>query len=147
VYLPLCLASLLWLQRGSPGGFNAVFLVMVIAGNDAFAQITGQLLGGRKLAPRISPGKTVAGAAGGALCAAAIGAALSTTIGWPLVAGACAGAALGAAGQIGDLVESSWKRALGLKDFSGLLGAQGGVLDRFDALIFTAPLFYALTRV
>lgn len=147
VYLPLCLASLLWVQRGSPGGFHAVFLAMVIAGNDAFAQITGQLVGGRPLAPRISPGKTVGGAAGGALAAAAVGAALSTTVGWPIAAGACAGVALGAAGQIGDLVESRWKRALGLKDFSGLLGAQGGVLDRFDGLLFAAPLFFALTSL
>jgi phosphatidate cytidylyltransferase len=50
------------------------------------------------------------------------------------------------AGQIGDRVESSWEQALGLKDFSGLLGAQGGVLNHFDALIFAAPLFYALLQ-
>jgi phosphatidate cytidylyltransferase len=144
VYLPLCLAALIWLWHMDGGGFVAVFFYMVIVGNDAFAQITGQLLGRRLLAPQISPGKTVAGALGGAICAAAVGAALSSTIGWPAGTGAAAGAAIGVAGQIGDLVESRWKRALGLKDFSGLLGAQGGVLDRFDALIFAAPVFYLL---
>jgi phosphatidate cytidylyltransferase len=49
-----------------------------------------------------------------------------------------------AAGALGDLTESAWKRALGLKDFSALLGAQGGVLDRFDGLIFAAPVYYLL---
>jgi phosphatidate cytidylyltransferase len=51
---------------------------------------------------------------------------------------------IGLAGLIGDLSESSWKRALGLKDFSSALGAQGGVLDRFDALFFAAPIFFLL---
>ncbi|MCS6881309.1 MAG: phosphatidate cytidylyltransferase [Oscillochloridaceae bacterium] len=144
VYLPICLAPLLWLWHGEDGGFRVVFLYLIIAGNDAFAQITGQLLGGRLLAPQISPGKTVAGAIGGFVCAVMLGGVLSTTIGWSVVTGVCVGAALGIAGQIGDLVESSWKRALGIKDFSTLLGAQGGVLDRFDALLFASPVFYLI---
>lgn len=145
IYLPLCLAPLLWLWHMPNGGFRAVYFYLIIAGNDAFAQLTGQLLGERRLAPQISPGKTVAGSLGGVLCAIAVGAALSSTLGWPAWLGAAAGAATGVAGQIGDLVESSWKRALGIKDFSALLGAQGGVLDRFDGLIFAAPVFYLLS--
>lgn len=144
VYLPLCLAPLLWLWHGEDGGFRVVFLYLIIAGNDAFAQLTGQLAGGRLLAPQISPGKTIAGAIGGLACAIVLGGVLSPTIGWSFGTGACAGAVLGIAGQIGDLVESSWKRALGIKDFSALLGAQGGVLDRFDALLFASPVFYLI---
>ena len=60
-----------------------------------------------------------------------------------LLGGAVA-AVIAVAGVLGDLTESGWKRALGLKDFSALLGAQGGVLDRFDGLIFAAPVYYLL---
>lgn len=145
IYLPLCLAPLLWLWHLPDGGFRAVYFYLLIAGNDAFAQLAGQLFGRHRLAPQISPGKTVAGALGGLLCAIVIGVVLSSTLGWPVWYGAAVGAAIGVAGQIGDLVESSWKRALGIKDFSALLGAQGGVLDRFDALIFAVPVFYLLS--
>lgn len=147
VYLPICLVSLIWLWHMHDGGFRVVFFYLVIASNDAFAQITGQLVGGRLLAPAISPGKTVAGAVGGVVCATVVGAILGTTLGWSAGVGACIGVTLGIAGQIGDLVESRWKRALGVKDFSRLLGAQGGVFDRFDALIFAAPVFYLLLSI
>ena len=69
---------------------------------------------------------------------------MSQTVGWSYVVGAAMGMVIGLAGLIGDLTASGWKRALRLKDFSGLLGAHGGVLDRFDALIFAAPVFYLL---
>ncbi|MGB9633830.1 MAG: phosphatidate cytidylyltransferase, partial [Chloroflexaceae bacterium] len=113
VYLPVCLAPLLWIWYGEDGGFQVVFLYLIVAGNDAFAQIIGQLSGGRLLAPQISPGKTIAGAVGGFVCAIVLGGVLSATIGWSFATGACVGAALGIAGQVGDLVESSWKRAPG----------------------------------
>lgn len=125
VYLPLCLAPLLWLWHGEDGGFRVVFLYLIIAGNDAFAQLTGQLSGGRLLAPQISPGKTIAGAIGGLICAIVLGGVLSPTIGWSFGTGACAGAVLGIAGQIGDLVESSWKRALGIKRLQRPSGRPG----------------------
>jgi phosphatidate cytidylyltransferase len=144
VYLPACLAAYLWIQRGDSSGFRAVFLYLVIAANDAFAQITGQLFGARPLAPRLSPAKTVEGALGGIIFASLMGAALSTTTGWSVLTGAGFGLVLGVAGLGGDLLASAWKRALGLKNFSALLGAQGGVLDRFDGLIFAAPVFYLL---
>jgi len=144
IYLPLCLAAYLWLWQTDDTGFRAVFLYLIVAANDAFAKITGQLLGRRPLAPRISPAKTWGGAAGGILFAAVVGTALSQTVGWSYALGAAMGMVIGLAGLIGDLTASGWKRALRLKDFSGLLGAHGGVLDRFDALIFAAPVFYLL---
>ncbi len=147
VYLPLCLASYVWLWRADPAGFRSVFLYLTVATNDAFAQITGQLLGRRALAPRLSPGKTVEGAFGGILFAIAMGSVLSSAVGWDRATGAALGLVLGLAGLAGDLTASAWKRALGLKNFSSLLGAQGGILDRFDGLIFAAPVFYLVTAV
>ncbi|HLB47200.1 MAG TPA: phosphatidate cytidylyltransferase [Anaerolineales bacterium] len=144
-YLPLCLAAFIWIWQADTGDFGAVFLYGVIATNDAFAQITGQLVGRRMLAPDISPGKTLEGAGGGLLFAAVFGASLCSTVGWSYVHGALIGAAVALAGLTGDLTVSGWKRALGLKDFSNLLGAHGGVLDRFDALIFAAPIFFLLS--
>ncbi len=144
IYLPVCLAAYLWVWRSDPAGFAAAFLYLAVATNDAFAQIIGQLFGRRSLAPQISPAKTIEGAVGGALFAGAIGVALSVTIGRGYLAGGLLGLAVGLMGLLGDLTASAWKRALGLRNFSGLLGPQGGVLDRFDGLIFAAPIFYLL---
>jgi phosphatidate cytidylyltransferase len=144
VYLPLCLAAYLWAWREDAAGFLAAFVYLAVATNDAFAQITGQLFGWRPLSLRISPAKTVEGAVGGVLFAGAMGVGLSATVGWSYWVGAMVGLAIGLAGLLGDLTASAWKRALNLRNFSGLLGPQGGVLDRFDGLIFAAPVFYLL---
>jgi phosphatidate cytidylyltransferase len=144
VYLPLCLVLYGWVRRLDSGGNLAVFLYLTVATNDALAQITGQLIGRRPLAPRISPGKTVEGAVGGIVSAGLMGLALSPALGWGHALGAALGLAMGLAGLSGDLTASLWKRQLGLKDFSALLGAQGGVLDRFDGLFFAAPIFFLL---
>ncbi|WKZ34176.1 MAG: phosphatidate cytidylyltransferase [Anaerolineales bacterium] len=144
VYIPLCLAAYLSVQQSDPSGFRAVFLYLVIATNDALAQITGELFGRRKLTPQISPAKTVAGALGGVLFASGMGIALSQSTGLTYLTGGFFGLVLGLAGLTGDLTASIWKRVLGIKNYSGLLGAQGGVLDRFDGLIFAAPVFYLL---
>jgi len=145
VYVPLCLAAYLWTWQADSTGFRVVFLYLTVATNDALAQITGQLFGARQLAPHLSPAKTVEGALGGVLLAGAMGAAMSGVAGWSLPVGAVLGLVMGMAGLMGDLTASAWKRALGLKNFSDLLGAQGGVLDRFDGLLFAAPVFYLLT--
>jgi phosphatidate cytidylyltransferase len=147
VYLPLCLGAYVFVRRADAGGFHAVFLYLVIAANDAFAQVTGQAFGRRPLAPRLSPSKTVEGTAGGFMFATLLGAALGPAVGWGWVGGAAAGALVAAAGALGDLAESAWKRAMGIKDFSALLGAQGGALDRFDGLILAAPIYFLLLSV
>ena len=147
VYVPLCLAAYLWVWRADAAGFLVGFLYLTVATNDAFAQITGQLFGRRGLSLKISPAKTVEGALGGMLFAGAMGASLSATVGWSYWGGTLAGLALGLAGLLGDLTASAWKRALNLKDFSGWLGPHGGALDRFDGLIFAAPLFYIFLKL
>lgn len=144
IYFPLCLAAYIWIQLSEPSGFHSVFLYLVVATNDALAQITGELFGSRSLVPHISPSKTIEGAIGGILFAGAMGFALSNSVGWGYITGIILGLALGLFALCGDLTASAWKRALGLKNFSGLLGAQGGILDRFDGLIFAAPVFYLL---
>lgn len=141
---PACLASIVWLRQTGDGDFLAMFLYICIAANDAFAQIIGQLIGRRLLAPSISPGKTVEGVLGGLALAALTGAILSAMVGRQALVGALMGAVTASAGLLGDLTASRWKRALGLKDFSQLLGAHGGALDRFDSLMFAAPLVLLL---
>lgn len=144
VYLPLCLAAYLWLRQVDEAGFTVVFLYLVVATNDALAQITGQLWGRTPLSPVISPAKTVEGAVGGLLFAGAIALTLGWVLGWELSRALALGLTLGITGLIGDLTASTWKRALGIKNFSALLGAQGGVLDRFDGLILAALVLYLL---
>ncbi|MBA2566049.1 MAG: phosphatidate cytidylyltransferase [Gemmatimonadetes bacterium] len=119
--------------------------------SDIGAYFTGRAWGRRRLLPRISPGKTVAGAAGGAACTALVGALL---FGWapgPLprlgpVAGLATGLGASVLAQTGDLAESLLKRAFEAKDSSRLIPGHGGILDRFDSLLFTAPAAYAFFR-
>jgi len=122
---------------------GALLLVLVsVWACDTAAYICGNLLGKHKLAPLVSPNKTVEGSVGG-LLAAILGALLiGTWLGLP--AGHCLalGALMGIIGQVGDLGKSVLKRDLGIKDFSSLFGPHGGVLDRFDAVLVSMPLLY-----
>lgn len=118
-----------------PGSVFA-FVFLVTAATDGFSQVVGQLVGRHKLAPRISPAKTIEGLVGGlvAACAVALfvrGALLhwsvSATLGLALLTAL--------SGLLGDLVASSVKRRAQIKDYSAALPGQGGVLDRFDSLL------------
>lgn len=140
-YIPFCLTAFTWIWQKDAAGFSAVFLYLVVSANDTFAQIIGQSFGYKPLAPTLSPAKTIEGFAGGLFFAMVAGLGLGQLLGWSLPGSILAGLAVGLAGSIGDLIESGWKRALRIKDFSGLLGAQGGILDRFDSLLFAAPVF------
>jgi len=142
VYIPFCLSAFIWIWQMDASGFLAVFLYLVVAANDAFAQVVGQLIGSLPLAPALSPAKTVEGFAGGLIFAAAAGAGIGYFLGWSFLGGLLAGLGLGLAGTLGDLIESGWKRSLRIKDFSRLLGAHGGFLDRFDSLLLAAPVFF-----
>ncbi|HYI24399.1 MAG TPA: phosphatidate cytidylyltransferase, partial [Thermomicrobiales bacterium] len=125
---------------GSTGGGLAWFLLALLVTwlADTCAYLVGKTWGRRKLIPRVSPNKTIEGAAGG-LTAAAITATLcdwifgmDIGISWALVIGLV----LGAAGMVGDLSESMLKRQRGVKDSSNLIPGHGGMLDRIDALVF-----------
>ena len=134
----------------SPQGRAWVFWVMaVIMGGDSMAYFVGRRFGVRKLAPQISPGKTVAGVYGyvlGALAAAAIGAkVLFYSINWVEVL--VLTLVLSGLGQIGDLFESWLKRVFAVKDSGTVLPGHGGLLDRLDSLIFPAVFTTAYLKV
>ena len=119
-------------------------ILVVVELNDVFAFICGKLFGRRKLLPKTSPHKTVAGALGALVLTAALTAFLMGTIykgtaldRWYLLLGL--GAIVSICGQLGDLMLSSIKRDLGIKDMGVVLPGHGGLLDRFDSLLLVAP--------
>jgi CDP-diglyceride synthetase len=125
------------------------FVFLLVAVFDGYSQICGEILGGPRIVPRISPGKTWSGFAGGlAFCAAAavLGQKLIHPFARPASAAAL-GLATGALAFLGDISASWVKRRLGIKDFSNLLGPQGGVLDRADSLLWLGPAALTATRL
>lgn len=131
--------------RALPHGLGlAVLALLGTWAADTFAYFAGRLLGRHKLYPIISPAKTLEGAVGGLLGAIAA----AFVVGWFLPLGLPVGqtVALGIItalfGMLGDLVESMLKRSTGVKDSSHLIPGHGGVLDRFDAVMFAAPAVY-----
>lgn len=132
------------------GPLLLIFPLWVTWAGDTAAYFAGKKLGRRRLAPQVSPGKTVegglAGLAGASAAGFAAGFLLDDYANFPLAppAGAAVGLILGVAGQVGDLAESLLKREAGMKDSGALLAGHGGVLDRFDGLFFTIPLTYGL---
>ena len=130
-----------WLRTEPRVGlYNILFLLILVWCSDSGAYLTGRIVRGPKLAPRISPGKTVAGAAGG-LAAAVVGGicvALAVPIPTSLWHAAMVAALLGVAAQAGDLLESYVKRRFGAKDSGRLIPGHGGLLDRLDALVAAA---------
>jgi phosphatidate cytidylyltransferase len=124
---------------------DVLILLGVVWAVDIGAYYGGRTLGRRPLAPRVSPKKTVEGAVIGLASGVAVGLAVMFWI--KQEGGALAGmsfAAVGAAAQVGDLVESAVKRTAGVKDSSSLLPGHGGMLDRIDGLLFATPVFYLL---
>lgn len=128
-----------------PRGEHWVLLgVLAVAAGDTFAYFTGRAIGRRKLAPAISPNKTVEGAVGGLL--GSVGCAVLYAHGFlpgvPAGYVAAAGAAVGVFGQAGDLFESLIKRAAGVKDSGTILPGHGGILDRADGILAASPVLY-----
>jgi len=126
------------------GNVSTILLVLVPAwAMDAAAFSVGKAWGHRRLAPNLSPNKTVEGAIAGFL--AAVAATLLMGVLWnhlPLFHAMVLGVLIGIFGQVGDLAESVLKRDIGLKDFGSVFGPHGGVLDRFDDILFVMPLAY-----
>lgn len=129
------------------GVARALLTVFCVWATDSFALFVGKAFGRRKLAPHLSPGKTWEGAVGGFIAAVLCGALFGALfLGKPAV-GAVVGALAGSFGQIGDLFKSSLKREAGIKDFGAIIPGHGGALDRFDSLLFVAPLACLLFSV
>ncbi len=140
-YIVLAGAALLWLRHDSGAGrADVLFLLLVVWAGDIGAYLIGRWIGGPRLAPRISPGKTWSGAIGGLLAAVAAGLlvahVLSDAATWHAVVIA---AALGVVAQAGDLLESFVKRRLEVKDSGQLIPGHGGLFDRLDGVLAAAP--------
>ncbi|WP_099557313.1 phosphatidate cytidylyltransferase [Hartmannibacter diazotrophicus] len=122
------------------------FLVIVVQLSDVLQYVWGKLIGRRKIAPHLSPSKTIEGFLGGCLSATLIGAGLWwMTPFTPLQAGAMS-LLITLMGFFGGLVMSAIKRDRGVKDWGHLIAGHGGFIDRLDSVIFAAPLFFHVTR-
>lgn len=133
--------SLIWLRARPYGMEEVLFVLACVIVSDSCAFFTGRLIGGRKLAPKISPGKTISGSLGGILGALLIATLIAYLVNGHLVLEASLiGAFLAIATQIGDLFESGFKRRIGVKDSGKLIPGHGGLLDRLDGLLLAAPL-------
>jgi len=148
LYVGMCAAHIV-LVRNLPEGIAwLAVLTGITIGSDTGAYYAGRRFGRAKLCPQISPGKTVAGAVGG-LAAGTLVAGLVAALlpSGPGVLQACVlGLVLVPVGIVGDLAESIIKRATGTKDSGTILAGHGGLLDRIDSLLLTAPVLYYLLQ-
>lgn len=134
-----CLVSLSWLILVPNAVMMIVALAMIITACDIAAYFVGRAVGGVKLAPSISPGKTVSGAVGGLMGAAFIAVLMAPHLSFIAVPAIAVGIVVGVLAQAGDLYESAFKRRMNIKDSSHIIPGHGGVLDRFDGYIFVMP--------
>ena len=121
-----------------------IYLFLITIMTDTFALFTGMLIGKHKLAPQISPKKTIEGAIGGSIMGTIVASIFYLTViksTVPLVFVVLITALLTGVGQVGDLAFSAIKRYYGQKDFSDLIPGHGGILDRFDSLVFVVLAF------
>lgn len=151
-YAPVML-SFIYLVRILPYGIYTVWMIFIGAWIcDTCAYLVGMLIGKHKLAPVLSPKKSIEGAIGGILGSAIVGALYAYFIVEPAVSGqqitwvfALISAVGAVISQVGDLAASAIKRNHEIKDYGKLIPGHGGVMDRFDSVIFTSPMIYFLT--
>jgi phosphatidate cytidylyltransferase len=145
LYLGVAALSLVLLRLSAP---HALWLVLVLFAavwaTDTGALFAGNLIGGPKLAPVLSPNKTWAGFIGGIVCAGATAALMALGLRTAILPALAFGAFIAVAGHLGDLFESFAKRRAGRKNSGSLIPGHGGVLDRIDSTLFAAPAAAAL---
>jgi phosphatidate cytidylyltransferase len=147
LYLGLPVGALVAVREAR--GPAPLFLMMLtVIVSDTAQYYSGRALGRRPLAPAISPKKTIEGAAGGLLCGTLV---FAVAGGWwlptmPAPLRAALGLTIVLLGIAGDLFESMLKRSAGMKDSSALIPGHGGILDRVDALLFAAPVYYVVLK-
>ena len=140
-------------ERSWAGAWLVFFPLVITWVCDTAAMFAGKAIGGPRLWPAISPGKTWSGSIAGVIGAVATVPLLNLIVlervgvALPLWQGLLFGLVLGVVGQVGDLAESLYKREAGVKDSSALIPGHGGVLDRFDSLYFVLPVSAALYRL
>ncbi len=146
LYIGTLMGYLILIRRLEGGSDLLMMLFVIIWANDIFAYFFGRAFGTHKLAPVVSPRKTVEGAIAGFVFGilSAVFCCYFFVEQLTFVQGAIAGAVIGVLGQIGDLCESVLKRAANKKDSGTILPGHGGMLDRIDSLLFGAPAMYYL---
>jgi len=144
IYIGWLLGYAIWLQGRADGPQLVLFLVGVTWAGESAAYLVGSSVGRHRLAPVLSPGKTVEGAVAQVIVSIAAALALGFWLlpACGLLGAAGAGVVLGVIGQVGDLAESAIKRSIGTKDTGDLIPGHGGMLDRIDSLLFNAPALY-----
>src|SRR6185436_5020858 len=141
--------ALLTLQIPGYAGRNVfllLFFILVVQASDVLQYIWGKLAGRRKIAPRLSPSKTLEGMVGGVLSATALGTVLSPITPFTAAQAAVVSLTIALLGFAGGLVMSAIKRRRGIKDWGTLIKGHGGMLDRLDSLCFSAPVFFHIVR-
>lgn len=133
--------ALLVILSAVPAAWLFVWLATIIAAADIGAYFSGKRFGRHRLAPQLSPGKTLEGLAGGLLAASAVAVSGGFLLGLNLLSCALLGPALALVSVLGDLTVSAFKRNAGLKDTGWVLPGHGGVMDRIDSLVAAAPFF------
>ncbi len=146
---PLLPSSPLRLLRLDSGAAWIVFVLAVTFLSDTGAYFTGRAFGRHRMAPYISPKKSWEGAAGGVVLATLAGVGFTPLLGLPIDpwVGGLLGAIGSVAGQAGDLAESLIKRQVDIKDSGKIIPGHGGLLDRVDSLLFTAPVLYYMITI
>ena len=148
VYVAAPCICFLWIRDFEPHGLWLIFALFgIVWAADMAAYFCGQLIGGPKLAPQLSPAKTWSGFAGGSLAGASAGLLAAWLLSGPWLAWALVGAVLAFIGLCGDLFESLLKRRVGVKDASRLIPGHGGFLDRLDGLMAASVTSAALLAV
>jgi phosphatidate cytidylyltransferase len=147
IYVGIPLGAIAWVQL-TTGPAATTWLIAVIAISDSAQYYTGRAFGRRRLAPSVSPAKTIEGAVGGVVVGAVAGALIARIClpAVPMVEAAALTLVLVMFGIAGDLFESLLKRSAGVKDSSHLIPGHGGILDRIDSHLFAAPVFFIFLR-
>ncbi len=153
IYAPIML-SFVFLTRQLENGIYLVWMIFISSWiSDTFAYLTGVMIGRHKLAPVLSPKKSIEGSVGGivgaALFGALFGAYMNNTLGETqyVIILAVVGGVGSVISQVGDLAASAIKRNHEIKDYGKLIPGHGGIMDRFDSVIFTAPITYFLILI
>ena len=149
VYCISYVPALLTLDIPGYAGRNAfllVFLILVVQSSDVLQYVWGKLAGRTKIAPEVSPSKTLEGLAGGVASATLLGASLWWITPFSFLQAGAISLAIALAGFLGGLVMSAIKRDRGVKDWGTMIEGHGGMLDRLDSVCYSAPIFFHVVR-
>ena len=123
-----------------------IFLILVVQASDVLQYIWGKLCGKHKIAPSLSPSKTIEGFVGGVISASILAGLLAWITPFSMVQATLIGLLICLMGFLGGLVMSAIKRSMGVKDWGNMISGHGGMLDRMDSLCFAAPIFFHVVR-